>query len=195
MVSKWKPEPEKSCLAGDEVSSLGHWSLTLLSVPTIGEMVQGVDRLYLLNPSYRHWWHWLHPALVICGRETTLPSEFLVLMVRMLRVESPQRNSMRVTGASGVGGGASLMTVQWFCLLWQKGSHSHHQQMTKAGGDLLGSPTFWSDLWGVGREETPWASKGRRGGRGKWQEWGRSSRLLSVCHAFANLPCRSCAKE
>lgn len=81
-------QPERSCLAGDGVGSLGHWSLALWSDLTVGEMVQGGDRLFLLNRSYRRWWQLLHPALVTCGRETALPSESLVLVVLMLRVAS-----------------------------------------------------------------------------------------------------------
>lgn len=88
MVCKGKSEPERSCLAGDGVGSLGHWSLALWSGLTVGEMVQGGDRLFLLNPSYRRWWQLLHPALVTCGRETALPSESLVLVVLMRRVAS-----------------------------------------------------------------------------------------------------------
>lgn len=64
-------------------------------------MVQGGDRLFLLNSSYRRWWQLLHPAPVTCGRKTALPSESLVLVVQMLRVgslESLQKNSVLIVG-------------------------------------------------------------------------------------------------
>lgn len=91
-------------MAGEGFSSLGRWSRTLWSGLTFGEMVQGGERLFLLNPSYKRWWQLLHPALVTCGRETALPSEDWVLVVQMLRMcslESPQRSSVRVVGRQG----------------------------------------------------------------------------------------------
>lgn len=69
-------------------------------------MVQGGDRLFLLNPSYRRWWQRLHRDAVTRRKETALPSASAVLVVEMLRagsLESPQRSGMRVIGAPGVG--------------------------------------------------------------------------------------------